>query len=190
MSAFIQVEVDGERLSNDEILSMLMLLLLAGNESTTNLITNLTRILATHRHVDSALRADPTLIPAAVEETLRLRNSIRNLDRTALRDVDMHGVTIPKGGLVVVWLSAANRDPEVFEHPNTFDLNRSPNRHFGFGQGIHMCLGAPLARMEAQLVAKALISRTSAIELTAPAVLGENANFDSVAQQMARFHNT
>jgi cytochrome P450 len=188
VSAFMGVEVDGETLSNDEILSMVMLLLLAGNESTTNLITNFVRILASQDDINTRLRADPSLIPSAVEETLRMRNSVRNVDRVALRDVHMRGVTIPKGGLVVVWLSAANRDTEVFDHPDTFIPDRSPNRHFGFGQGIHLCLGAPLARMEAQLVGQAIVSRTSSIELAAPAVIGCNANFDGVARQIVRFH--
>ncbi len=189
ISAFMAVEVDGEKLSNDEILSMVMLLLLAGNESTTNLISNYVRILASQPKIDARLRADPALIPSAIEETLRMRNSIRNVDRVALRDIEMRGVTIPKGGLVVVWLSAANRDPEAFEDPDKFIPDRSPNRHFGFGQGIHLCLGAPLARMEAQFVGQAIATRTSSIKLTEPAVIGGNANFDGVAHQMVRFAN-
>jgi cytochrome P450 len=188
VSAFSTVEVEGERLSDDEVLSMVMLLLLAGNESTTNLISNYVRLIAAEPEVDRIIRADPALIPAAVEETLRLRGSIRNVDRVALRDVEMRGVTIPKGGLVVVWLGSANRDPEVFEQPDKFIPDRSPNRHFGFGQGAHMCLGAPLARMEAQAVAQAIVSRTSKIELTTPAEIGGNANFDSVIRQNARFY--
>ncbi len=188
VSAFMDVEVDGEQLSNDEILSMVMLLLLAGNESTTNLISNFVRILASHSDIDASLRADPALIPSAIEETLRMRNSVRNVDRVALRDVEMRGVTIPRGGLVVVWLSSANRDPEAFDQPDRFIADRSPNRHFGFGQGIHLCLGAPLARMEAQLVAEAITTRTSSIDLVKPAVIGHNANFDGVIRQIARFH--
>ncbi|MEE9427810.1 MAG: cytochrome P450 [Paracoccaceae bacterium] len=188
ISAFMSVEVEGEKLSDSEVLSMAMLLLLAGNESTTNLIGNFIRVLATQPDVDAALRANPDLISSAVEETLRMRNSIRNVDRIATRDIEMRGVTIPKGGLVVVWLSAANRDPAAFEHPDSFIADRKPNRHMGFGQGIHLCLGAPLARMEAQIVGKAIIERISKIELTGPPILGPNANFDSITRQMARFH--
>ena len=187
ISAFMSVEVDGEKLSDDEVLSMAMLLLLAGNESTTNLISNFVRILATQPDVDSALRADPGLIPTAIEETLRMRNSIRNVDRVATRNVEMRGVTIPKGGLVVVWLTAANRDPEAFPNPDKFIPDRSPNRHMGFGQGIHLCLGAPLARMEAQIVAKAICKRTKSITLPGPTVVGNNANFDSILNQKVQF---
>lgn len=190
LSAFQNVEVEGERLSEDELLSMAMLLLLAGNETTTNLITNFTRLLAAHSQEAAALRANPTqeAINGAVEETLRLRNSIRNVDRFALHDVEMHGVTIPKGGLVVVWLSAANRDPGAFDDPDRFDPARSPNRHLAFGQGAHMCLGSALARMETRIAAEAILTRTRSVELTGQAELGRNANFDNVTRQMARFH--
>ena len=187
ISAFMSAEVEGQRLTDDEVTSMAMLLLLAGNETTTNLITNLIRILASQAPVNTALRADPALIPSAVEETLRLRNSIRNVDRIATRDLRLHGVTIPKGALVVVWLSAANRDPQTFENPDSFIPDRTPNRHMGFGQGIHLCLGAPLARMQAQIVARAILSRTGKITLTGPPSLGPNVNFDNITRQMARF---
>lgn len=188
VSAFMAVEVEGERLSDDEILSMVMLLLLAGNESTTNLISNFVRILAKNTDVDAAVRATPSLIPSTIEEVLRMRNSIRNIDRVATEDIQMRGVTIPMGGLVVVWLSSANRDPEAFVNPDQFIADRTPNRHMGFGQGIHLCLGAPLARMEAQLVGHAIVSRTRCIRLTAPSIAGRNASFDSITRQMARFH--
>jgi len=187
ISAFLSVEVEGEKLSEDEVLSMAMLLLLAGNESTTNLISNFVRILATLPNIDAAVRGNHKLIPSAIEETLRMRNSIRNVDRVATRDIEMRDVTIPKGGLVVVWLSSANRDPEIFEDPDSFIAGRKPNRHMGFGQGIHLCLGAPLARMEAQIVAQAIVSRTQAVELSGAAKLGNNANFDSITRQMAQF---
>lgn len=187
ISAFMTAEVDGQRLSDDEITSMAMLLLLAGNESTTNLISNMVRNLALHPKLDAQMRADTALIPAMVEETLRMHSSIRNMDRVATRDVEMHGVTIPKGGLVVVWLSAANRDPAAFADPDRIIPDRTPNRHFGFGQGIHLCLGAPLARMEAQIVARAILERTARVELTGDVVRGANASFDAILHQPARF---
>lgn len=189
ISAFMAIEVERERLSDREILSMAMLLLLAGNETTTNLITNFVRLLDAFPDQAARLRTEPELVQAAVEETLRMRNSIRNIDRFALRDIEMRGVTIPKGGLVVVWLSAANRDPEVFENPDAFIPDRGGlNRHVAFGQGMHMCLGAPLARMETQMAARAIIEHTANITLEAPPKLGRNANFDNVIQQQARFH--
>jgi cytochrome P450 len=116
-----------------------------------------------------------------------MRNSIRNVDRFALQDVEMHGQTIPKGGLVVVWLTAANRDPAVFDQPDEFRPDRQPNRHLAFGQGAHMCLGSALARMETQITAEAILRHTSSIDLPEPAVFGRNANFDNVIRQTARF---
>ena len=116
-----------------------------------------------------------------------MRNSIRNIDRFALDDIEMHGVSIPKGGRVVVWLTAANRDPQVFDAPDDFRPDRTPNRHLAFGQGMHMCLGATLARLETRIAARAILTQTSAVELTGSAELGVNANFDNVTRQMVRF---
>ena len=188
LSEVQKVEVEGERLNEDEVLSMAMLLLLAGNETTTNLISNFVRLLGAFPDQAARLRGDPSMINGAIDETLRMRNSIRNIDRFAMRDVTMRGVTIPKGGQVVVWLTAANRDPEVFDAPDDFIPDRSPNRHLAFSQGVHMCLGAPLARMEAQIAAEAIVRGTSAIDLTTPATIGQNANFDNVTRQMVHFH--
>ena len=89
---------------------------------------------------------------------------------------------------MVVWLTAANRDPAVFDDPDDFKPDRSPNRHLAFGHGAHMCLGAALARMETRIAAHAILTRTSRVELTAPPQLGVNANFDNVTRQMVRFH--
>lgn len=188
LATFRDLEVEGERLSEGELLSMAMLLLLAGNETTTNLITNFVRLLDAFPVEAARLRADPDMTDGAVEETLRMRNSIRNIDRFALQDMEMHGVTIPKGGRVVVWLTAANRDPQVFDAPDDFQPDRTPNRHLAFGQGMHMCLGASLARLETRIAARAILTQTSAIELTGPAEPGVNANFDNVTRQMVRFY--
>lgn len=187
-TAFRNAGPEGERLTEAELLSMAMLLLLAGNETTTNLITNFVRLLDAFPGQAARLRAEPGLTDGAVEECLRMRNSIRNVDRFALQDVEMHGVTIPKGARVVVWLTAANRDPAVFAEPDAFRPDRSPNRHLAFGQGAHMCLGAALARMETQVAARAILTRSGRIELTAAPQFGVNANFDNVTRQMVRFH--
>ncbi len=187
IAAFSEVEVEGERLTEAEVLSMAMLLLLAGNETTTNLIANFVRLLDAFPDQAARLRTSPHLADSAVEETIRMHNSIRNIDRFALEETVLSGVTIPKGGLVVVWLSAANRDPAQFDAPDSFRPERQPNRHLGFGQGPHMCLGAPLARMETRIAARAILERTGGIELTEPAELGTNANFDIVKRQMVRF---
>ncbi|MEZ5912333.1 MAG: cytochrome P450 [Paracoccaceae bacterium] len=138
LAALQAVEVDGQRLDPDEVLSMAMLLLLAGNETTTNLITNFVRMLDAHPDAAARLRQNPERADNAVEELLRMRSSIRNIDRFATRDVAMHGVTIPAGGLVVVWLSAANRDPEVFDAPDDFRPERHPNPHLAFGHGLYL----------------------------------------------------
>lgn len=188
LATFRDLEVEGERLSEGELLSMAMLLLLAGNETTTNLITNFVRLLDAFPVEAARLRSNPDMTEGAVEETLRMRNSIRNIDRFALEDIEMHGVTIPKGGRVVVWLTAANRDPQVFDAPDDFQPDRAPNRHLAFGQGMHMCLVASLARLETRIAARAILTQTSAIDLTGPAELGVNANFDNVTRQMVRFH--
>ncbi|MCB2136330.1 MAG: cytochrome P450 [Rhodobacteraceae bacterium] len=191
ISDFMAVEVDGERLSQDEILSMAMLLLLAGNETTTNLIVNFLRLCDAFPDASNHLRGDPALTVPAVEETLRLRNSIRNIDRYALEDVDVSGVRIPAGGLVVLWLTAGNRDPRAFPEPDRFDPerylpDRAANRHLAFGAGPHFCLGAPLARMETQIAVKAVLERTRGVEMTEPPSFGGNASFDNVTRQMAR----
>lgn len=188
ISAFCEVEVDGDRLTEAEVLSMAMLLLLAGNETTTNLITNFARLLDAFPDQAARLRADPSMADGAVEETIRLHNSIRNVDRFTLRDVTIAGTSIPQGGLVVVWLSSANRDPAQFDRPDDFLPDRSPNRHVGFGQGPHMCLGAPLARMETRIAARAILGRTRAIDFVGPPTIGMNANFDNITHQMVRFH--
>ncbi|MEZ5779752.1 MAG: cytochrome P450 [Paracoccaceae bacterium] len=193
ISDFLTVEVEGQRLTGDEVLSMAMLILLAGNETTTNLIVNLLRLLDANPGQAARLRADPGLADPAVEEVLRLRNSIRNIDRYALGEVRMRGVTIPAGGLCVLWLAAANRDPEVFADPDAFVIDRylpqnATPRHLAFGSGIHFCLGAPLARLETSITARAIARRTRAVEMTAPPEFGLNANFDNVTRQPARFH--
>ncbi|MFC3323736.1 cytochrome P450 [Mesorhizobium cantuariense] len=188
MSQTLSIEVEGERLTDAEVLSMAMLLLLAGNETTTNLIVNFVRLMEGSPNEGDQLREHPEFVAGAVEETLRLRNSIRNIDRFALRDVQLGDTTIPAGGLVVIWLSAANRDPAAFAEPDKFLLERSgTKRHMGFGYGMHMCLGAPLARMETQTAAREIVTRTKAIELLGPPELGPNANFDVINRQIARF---
>ena len=187
ISAFMTAEVDGQRLSDEEVLSMAMLLLLAGNETTTNLITNFVRALARFPDQAAALRANLALVPDAIEETVRYASSIRNIDRFALRDLATHGVDIPSGSLCVLWLAAANRDPEAFTEPDRFLAGRSPNRHLGFGGGAHLCLGAPLARMEAGIAAREILTRTREVELAGPPILGGNANFNNVLHQKARF---
>ncbi|MGB5837764.1 MAG: cytochrome P450, partial [Albidovulum sp.] len=187
ISAFLTVEVDGERLTREEVLSMAMLLLLAGNETTTFLIVNAVRMMVAYPNQTAQLRNDPERIPGFIEEVLRLHASIRNVDRFATKDVVLDGVAIPAGGQIVVWLASANRDPVEFDAPEQFDLARTPNRHFSFGQGIHHCLGAPLSRLEAELTLRSLVARTRDVRLIGNATLGRNASFSGVTRQMAAF---
>jgi cytochrome P450 len=158
-SKLVAAEVDGERLDDEEIVGFVGLLLLAGHITTTATLGN--SILSFDEHPDAAakVRADPTLLPAAIAEVLRYRTPFPRLARRATAEADVYGTVIPAGAVVIPWLTAANRDERVFVQPNRFDIHRLPNPHLTFGHGIHFCLGAPLARLEAQLALRALLQR-------------------------------
>ena len=150
-------EEQGDRLTADELLTTCVLLLTAGHETTMNLIGN--GLLALLRHPDqmARLRSDPTLIRSAVEEMLRYDSSVQLTVRTATSDAEIDGRAITAGDQVVALLGAANRDPEVFPDPERFDVGRTDNRHLAFGAGPHFCLGAALARVEAQVAMSRLV---------------------------------
>ncbi len=166
ISGLVQAEMDGEKLSFDELLQMLILLLVAGNETTTNLIGNTVQEFIAHPDQLARVEADPALIPSALEEVLRINSPVQATVRRAARDIEFKGKHISQGQQVVVWLGAANRDPAQFKDPLTFDVTRSPNRHLSFGMGIHFCLGAPLARLEAKIAIEELLKRTKNIRRT------------------------
>lgn len=167
LTALLQAEEEGEKLTEDELVSMVFLLIIAGYETTVHLITNAVVTLLQHPDQLARLRAQPTLMESAIEEILRYNGPIHgSKPGYALEDVELHGVTIPKGAAVIPLFAAANHDPAVFENPQLFDIERSPNRHLGFGQGIHYCLGAPLARLEATIALKTLLARTPNLHLT------------------------
>jgi cytochrome P450 PksS len=169
VSALVAAEQAGDRLSEDELLAMIFLLLLAGHETTVNLIASGTLALLQHPDQRLRLRQDPSLIDRAVEELLRFTNPVEHgTTRFALEDVEVGGVTIPRGSRVVALLSSANRDEAVFEHPDQLDLARHPNRHLAFGLGIHYCLGAPLARLEGKIAIQALVQRFPDLALDVP----------------------
>ena len=160
LTALIQAEEDGEKLTEDELISMVFLLIVAGHETTVHLISNGVLTLLQHPEALARLRAEPELMDTAIEEIMRFNGPIHGTKpEYALEDVTMQGVTIPKGSAVIPLLGAANFDPAVFDNPERFDITRSPNRHLGFGQGIHYCLGAPLARMETKIALTNLIER-------------------------------
>jgi len=169
LSALIATRDEGDRLSEDELTSMAFLLLLAGHETTVNLIGNGMYTLMTLPDAHRRLREDPSLIPAAVEEFLRLESPVETAtSRTAMEPVTYGGVTIPAGAMVAVSLLSADRDAERFPSPGEFDLNRPDNQHLAFGFGVHYCLGAPLARLEAQIAFTDLLAAFPNIRLAVP----------------------
>jgi cytochrome P450 PksS len=166
LSALVAAEEAGDKLDRQELLSMIFLLLVAGHETTVNLIGNGTLALLQHPDQMALLRAQPDLIRTAVEEMLRYNGPVETPTiRWAFEDVVVGGVTIPAGDLVLPSLLAANRDPAVFDDPDRFDIRRDPNKHIAFGMGIHYCIGAPLARIEGAVAVNALLARTQTIEL-------------------------
>ncbi len=165
ISALAQAEEEGDRLSEREVLIMLRLLLVAGNETTTNLIGNGMLALLRHPEQLAALRDDPGLIPSAVEELLRYDSPVQVDMRHAIEDCDVNGFRVRRGDSVVMLLGAANRDPDRFEAPDGLDVRRGDQNHLAFGRGIHHCLGAPLARLEGRVVLEALIERFASMRL-------------------------
>jgi len=165
ISAMIEAQEERDALSDAELLATSNLLLLAGHETTTNLIGNGTLALLREPDEWRRLCNDPGLLPSAVEELLRFDGPVQATIRVALEDVALGGHTIPEGALVLVSIGAANHDPAVFENPDHLDLARDPNPHLAFGFGTHFCLGAPLARLEAQLTFEALTRRFPGLTL-------------------------
>jgi len=167
ITALVQAEQAGDRLNEDELLSMIFLLLLAGHETTVNLIGSGTLALLEHPTQMQLLHDDPGMIERAIEELLRYTSPLEHsTSRYAMEDVTLHGVTIPKNSTVLLVIASANRDETVFENADQLNLNRNPNRHVSFGLGIHFCLGAPLARLEGKIGINALIQRFPDMKLT------------------------
>ncbi len=164
LTRLLQSDVDGERLTEEEILGFFQLLLIAGHETTTNLISNAILCLLEYPEQLARLRAAPDLLPSAIEETLRFRTPVQFLFRASRREVSVCGVGIPAGQLVMPLIGAANRDPGQFTDPNRFDVSREPNPHLAFGQGSHFCMGAPLTRLEARIALSELFGRVDALE--------------------------
>jgi cytochrome P450 len=165
ISTLVATEEAGDKLTLDELLVMLRLLLIAGNETTTNLIGNGMLALLHHPDQLQKLRAHPDLMDTAVEEMLRYDTTVQLDFRTALEDVEIGGQRITKGQGIMLLLGAANHDPEVFHSPEQFDITRREASHLSFGRGVHHCLGAPLARTEARLAFTGLLERFSDIRL-------------------------
>jgi cytochrome P450 len=166
MSALLAAEVDGEKLSEDDLLGFCFLLLIAGNDTTTSLIGSGAELLARHPDQRRQLVADPSLVPAAVEEMLRIESPTQALPRTTLRDVHLDCTTIPEGSRVMLLFGAANLDEREFPDAKRFDIHRHAVRHLAFGHGIHFCLGAMLARIESRVAFEELLARIPDYQIT------------------------
>jgi cytochrome P450 len=163
-SLIAETDADGARLTEDELITTCTLLLNAGHEATVNVVGN--GLLALLQHPDqlARLRADPALIPGAVEELIRFDSPLQLFERTALADTVIGAVTVPAGSKIAALLGSANRDPAAFSEPSRLDVGRTDNPHLGFGAGIHFCVGAPLARVELQVSLATLLARFESIE--------------------------
>jgi cytochrome P450 len=159
VSALLDAEVDGEHLAPEEVLGFTLVLLAAGFETTKNLLGSIAWLLHEHPEVRTRLVADPASIPAAVEESLRFESPVIGLARTTTRDVVVRGVPIPAGAKVQMHYASANRDDRAFVDAHVFDIDRTDQRHLAFGHGIHFCLGAALARLEAKVAMEELLGR-------------------------------
>jgi cytochrome P450 len=172
ISALIAAEEQGDLLSEDELIATCILLLIAGNETTTNLVGNGMLALLRHPEERRRLQSDPSLIETAVDEMLRYESSVQMTSRIVDHDLEFAGQRFEEGQVVLLLLAAANRDPAHFPDPERFDVTRRPNRHLAFGQGIHYCLGAPLALAEAQIAIQTLLRRLpqpeAAFDIDAP----------------------
>ncbi len=159
LTALVEAEDEGERLNHEELLATCLLLLIAGHETTANLIGNSTVALLRHPDAFASLRDDPSLVNNAIEELLRFDSPIQMTARTTLEPIEIAGVEIPANQRVTAILGSGNRDPNKFDRPDDLILDRSPTPHVSFGGGIHFCLGAPLARLEARIAIPELLRR-------------------------------
>ena len=165
MSALLEAEIDGERLSQEELLGFAFLLLVAGNETTTNLISNAVGLLDQYPDQRRQLVDDPSLLHAAIEEFLRFESPVQGLSRTPRKDSVIHGCTVPEDAQLLLLYASANRDERRIDDPERFDISRDPKPHLAFGFGTHFCLGASLARLEAKIALEELLARAPEFRL-------------------------
>jgi len=168
MSAILHGEVDGERLTPFEFDAFFLLLAVAGNETTRNLISHGLLLLLEHPDALARLREDPSLLPGAIEEMLRFKSPVIYMRRTALEDTELDGQAIRKGDKVLLYYPSANRDEEIFPRPNVFDIERPDNHHLAFGIGEHFCIGTHLARLETRVMFEGILERMHDLELAGP----------------------
>jgi cytochrome P450 len=165
ISALSQVVDEGDTLTADELIGTCILLLNAGHEATVNVTGNGWWALFRNPDQLAALRADPSMVPHAIEELMRFDTPLQMFERWVLDDVELHGVSVPKGAELGLLFGSANHDPEVFDRPDQLDLNRDADGHVSFGAGIHFCLGAPLARIELETSFRTVLERLPGLEL-------------------------
>ncbi|MCG8462167.1 MAG: cytochrome P450, partial [Holophagales bacterium] len=168
ISRLIDAREEGDVLDDDELLATMVMLVFAGHETTTNLIANAVLTLHDHPRALAALRSDPARTAAAVEEVLRFESPVQRLSRMAAATFELGGREIRAGQRVFLLIGAANRDPEAFPQPGRFDIERTGNRHLGFGWGAHYCIGAALGRLEARIALEHLVGRLGEYELAEP----------------------
>jgi cytochrome P450 len=168
VSELLRAEVDGERLTDAEFYSFVIILAVAGNETTRNLISAGLWLLCTHPEERARVQADLSILPTAIDEMLRYHPPVLYFRRTAMRDVDLRGAPIREGDKVSLWYVSANRDEEVFPDADRFDVGRTPNDHLSFGFGPHFCLGAALAHLEARVMFEELFARLPDVALAGP----------------------
>ncbi|HMO95580.1 MAG TPA: cytochrome P450 [Tepidiformaceae bacterium] len=168
VSILLEAEVDGEKLTEADILAFCFLLIVAGNETTRNAISGGLQVLSEHPEQKAKLLANPELMDSAVEEILRWTSPLHHMSRTATADVELRGKTIREGDRVIMWYLSVNRDEDIFDDPYTFDITRTPNDHLAFGIGEHFCLGAGFARKELRVMFEELFRRFPDIEMSGP----------------------
>ncbi len=186
-SALLEAELDGARLSDMEFNFFFLLLLIAGNETTRTVTTNGMLALIEHPGELGALRREPALLPSAVEEILRFAPAVHCFRRQSLTAVELRGQRIEPDQKLMLWYASANRDEDVFDRPDVFDVRRAPNDHVAFGFGEHYCLGANLARLELHEIFRGLVTRMHDVELTAPPRRLRSTFINGVKEMRVRF---
>ncbi|PND57353.1 cytochrome P450 [Mycobacterium sp. ENV421] len=184
-SILVNSEVEGQRMADDEIIFETLLILIGGDETTRHTLSGGTEQLVRHRDQWQRLVSDPSLIPGAIEEMLRWTSPVKNMARTAMRDVDFHGTQLRQGEKMLLMFEAANFDESVFGDPENFRIDRNPNSHLAFGFGTHFCLGNQLARLELSTMVRKVLERLPDLRLADESALPlRPANFVSGLEQM------